>query len=164
MLIEYYDNHITEKQKDEINSCCNNIEIEYERRNSRGRNASIDELAYDILVFLTSLEINSFLNFYSLCSMVTNVIKILQKNIDGSNKKETKKINVQIDNIKIIIPEDASEDIIKKFFKVATESANNMRSIENSDNSEIIVSNDNENVRVESLEEYIDRKMDEMEL
>ena len=162
--IEYFEGILEENETIEITQLCRkeNTEIEFHQKRPFLMNAALEELVGDVVLHLPPAEIVPFAltNLIPAICTIVNKIQEFGKNKSfrkvTTNNCESKELNIIIENgnAKILFSDNALTNDINKYLQMAIEVAVDYQQM---DKAEIIISGNNKELHVESLEKYVYR-------
>lgn len=168
MILSYYDFLLNETEIDEINQTIynGNIDLEYAPKKLSPQNAAFDEFFSGIVVFLDSNEVQAFLAAVDIFLIFLNIVKRVKEY--AANKKAyivtsstieplLNNVIIQVDNKKILEPQRLDSIKYDEYLFLALQAC---KVDSYNKNEDIIISLDS-SFRVETLNEYIARKIRE---
>lgn len=162
MIVEYLEKSFSENEKEEILNLFKDYEIQFYCKKPEIRQAAFDELVGQVIIFLSSNEVTAIVNGMAIIGSIVGIIKFIIKKskqkkfttITVSSKRVCPmNVIIQVDNIRIIQPENADEISIDDYLEMALSLvASSGRS-----DLEMIISY-NDGLHFETLEQYVLRK------
>ncbi len=167
MIISYYDFWLNEEDEKEIESVCDGVVVEYKRKKAGVMNAALDELFPDILLSFNSPEVQAVSTAIDLAVFIVGIISkirsvVKQKKVSKVTPKTCEKkeanILVEVDNVKILLPEDSTIFSLEEYIALALNLATTK---DIPPEEELIISFENNTLRAESISIYAERKFSE---
>lgn len=159
--IEYFEGILEENETIEITQLCRkeNTEIEFHKKSPFLMNAALEQLVGDVVLHLPPAEIVPFALTSLIPAICTIVNKIHEFGKNKSFKKvtsnncENKELNIIIENgnTKILFSDNVLINDMDKYLEMAIEAAVEYQQM---DKAGIIISGNNKELHVESLEKY----------
>lgn len=165
MTIDYLEGCLTEEEKQEIQSVSSDIYIHFLVEKPGMSYAALDDLYGHIVIWLTSREVQAFINAVELLSIFCKIVKKIREysnnksivRIDSEMKIIVHKKNtiIQVDNIMILKPENLNNlSSENEYLHLALSAIANGKLPKNKD---IVISYDGE-PHFETIEQYAERK------
>lgn len=163
IYIEYLHGCFNENDIEEIKQINNayNFNLEIQEKQSTIVNAALDELVEEVLLYITSNELQTAIAIFNIAEFLAAIVKHMWNKLKSlklskvtSKTTEEKQANIiiQVDNVKILLDKTASEKELSMYLRVALqESKIATQSVQNK---QIIIDGNNNTVNMYSLEEY----------
>lgn len=165
MTIDYIEGCLTKEEEVEIQEVSSDLYVHFSPRKPGISNAALDELFGHVVIWLTSSEVQAFVNAVALSTAFYGIVK---KIVEYGKKKAVVKLDsemnmivqkqnviIQTNNIKILRPESTEELTEDDYLRLALSV---VAKEDLPDNVEIIISYDGK-FHVETIDQYARRKM-----
>ena len=163
IYIEYVNGCFDEKDVAEISEIYSsyNVDVKLYERRPYIVNAALDELVETVLLFISSSELQTGISIFNIASSVSAVAKWMWNKLKSKKLKKVTsdaveekdaKIIIQVDNVKILLNKNISEEELTKYLHIALCESKVVTQKE--EHRPIIVDGDNNIVNVYYLEEF----------
>ena len=163
IYIEYLNGCFDEKDVAEISQIYNsyNVDVKLYERRPMIVNAALDELLETVLLFINSSELQTSIAIFIIASAISAVAKWMWNKLKSKRLKMVTcdtveeidaKIIVQVDNVKILLNKNISEEELTKYLHIALSESKIVAQEEK--HRQIIIDGDNNTVNIYFLKEY----------
>lgn len=161
--IEYFQGCFDEKDIEEIKQLHTSYDVNVETHERKPTiiNAALDELVGDILLFINSNELQTFISIFNIAESLAVVVKWMWNKLKSNNPikitsktNEEKEVNIiiQVDNIKILLDRNTTEEELSKYLRIALRESKVVS--QEKTNKPLVIDGDNNTVNVYYLEEF----------
>lgn len=168
IYIEYLSGCFNENDIEELKQINDTygFNIEFQERKPAIINAALDELLEQVLLFINSTELQTVISVFNVAEFMAIVIKSIYEKLKPlkinkitSSTSEEKSINIiiQVDNVKILLDQNVSEEDFTKYLRVAMQES--VMITKETENKTIVVEGDNDMVVSYHIEEYAKKKI-----
>lgn len=142
------------------------INLEIQERKPVIINAALDELVEEVLLFINSSDLQTVISIFNIADFMVVVVKWIwsklklfkiHKITSSANAEKPVNVIIQVDNIKILLDENLSEEDLSKYLRVALRESKTV--IQETENKPTVIEGDNDMVIVYKIEEYAKKKI-----
>ena len=165
MTIEYWEGSLSKEEEKVIRHTNSELYVHFFPRKPGMSYAAIGDLVGDITIWLTSSEVQAFVNaaaifsaFYGVYKKISNFAKkkkVIKADSEIQMILQNQNIIIQSDNIKILRPESSDRMTEKNYLLLALSVVAN-KDLPN--DREVVISYDGE-FHIETIDQYASRKM-----
>lgn len=167
IYLEYFNGYFNQQEVDELSAFYNDsgISIEIHERQPCFINAAFDELVADILLFITSQEVQTTISILNFVAPIAKMIKYIYnkfkmrkaKKISANSIEEREpNIIIEVDTIKILIPKDTTEEELTHYLCAALDAS---KKISQNEDELLIIEENDLGISIYTLLEFAERKM-----
>lgn len=167
IYLEYFNGCFNQEEVNEISAFYHDsgTSIEIYERKPYFINAALDELVADILIFITSQEVQTIIALWAFTSPIAKMIKHiynklktkkLKKLTISADEERDPNIIIEIEKIKILIPRDSTEEELTRYLCAAFDAS---KKINQNEDELLIIEESDSGISIYTLLEFAERKM-----